>query len=376
MEADSGPIGGSFSHEFMVLAETGEDTVASCSACAYAANLEKAEVPAPAGAAAEALASLAKVHTPEVRTVAEVAAFLQIPVARVLKTLLFETEAGVVAVLLRGDHEVNEVKLKNYLQVNDLALAGEAVVRRQTGAGVGFAGPLGLALPLYADAGLDGAANLAAGANEDHYHYTNVNPGRDFTVTAFADLRQVTPADPCPRCGAALEFLRGIEVGHVFKLGYKYSTAMKATYLDAQGQEQPMYMGCYGIGVSRIVAAAIEQNNDADGIIFPMPLAPFQILLVPIAANDKATMEAAARLSQDLEDAGLEVLFDDREERPGIKFKDGDLLGIPLRVVLGPKTLAQGAAEVRDRRTREMELVPLTSLVGELRDRVRAGMLT
>jgi prolyl-tRNA synthetase len=375
VEADSGPIGGSFSHEFMVLADTGEDTIASCTACAYAANLEKAEVPPPAPSPAEASASLTRVHTPEVRTVAEVAAFLQIPQERILKTMLYETEAGVVAVLLRGDHEVNEVKLKNYLQVSDLTLASEAVVRRETGAGVGFAGPLGLSLPLYADASLQGAANLAAGANADHYHYTGVNPGRDFAVTAFADLRQVTAADPCPRCGAALEFLRGIEVGHVFKLGYKYSTAMNAVFLDAQGQEQPMYMGCYGIGVSRIVAAAIEQNHDADGIIFPMPLAPFQILLVPIAVNDKVALAETQRLYQELTAAGLEVLFDDREERPGIKFKDADLLGIPFRVVLGPKTLAHNAAEVRNRRTREMELLPLASLAGNLTHRVRAEML-
>jgi prolyl-tRNA synthetase len=375
VEADSGPIGGSFSHEFMVLAETGEDVVVSCTACAYAANLEKAEIPAPVSGATETQAPLAKVHTPEVRSVAEVADFLNIPFEKVLKTLLYETETGVVAVLLRGDHEINDVKLKNYLKVNDLALATEATVRRETGAGVGFAGPMGLKIPIYADYSLQAAPNLTAGANEDHYHYTNVNPGRDLAIKEFADLRQVTAADPCPRCGAPLEFLRGIEVGHVFKLGYKYSKAMNATYLDAQGQEQSIYMGCYGIGVSRIVAAAIEQNNDPDGIIFPMPLAPFQILLVPIAVNDATTMETAGRLYHELTAAGLEVLFDDRDERPGIKFKDGDLLGIPYRVVLGPKTLAKAAAEVRSRRTREMELLPLQSLLGELRDRIRAGML-
>jgi prolyl-tRNA synthetase len=375
VEADSGPIGGSFSHEFMVLAETGEDVVVSCTACAYAANLEKAEILAPVSGATETQSPLAKVHTPEVRTVAEVANFLNIPLEKVLKTLLYETETGVVAVLLRGDHEVNDVKLKNYLKVNDLALATEASVRRETGASVGFAGPMGLKVPIYGDYSLQAAANLTAGANEDHYHYTNVNPVRDLAIKEFADLRQVTEADPCPRCGAPLEFLRGIEVGHVFKLGYKYSKAMNATYLDAQGQEQSIYMGCYGIGVSRIVAAAIEQNNDPDGIIFPMPLAPFQILLVPIAVNDATTMETVGRLYNELTAAGLEVLFDDRDERPGIKFKDGDLLGIPYRVVLGPKTLAKAAAEVRSRRTREIELLPLQSLSGELRDRIRAGML-
>jgi prolyl-tRNA synthetase len=376
VEADSGPIGGSFSHEFMVLAETGEDVVVSCTACAYGANLEKAEVTAPAAAVAETPGPLGKVHTPDSRTVGEVAGFLNIPLEKVLKTLLYETEAGVVAVVLRGDHEVNEVKLKNFLKVNDLALATEVTVCRETGAGVGFAGPISLNVPIYADFSLRGAANLTAGANEDDYHYTNVNPGRDLTIREFADLRQVTAADPCPRCGAPLEFLRGIEVGHVFKLGYKYSTAMNATYLDAQGQEQPMYMGCYGIGVSRIVAAAIEQNNDPDGIIFPMPLAPFQILLVPIAVNDTHTMEVAGRMYEEFTGAGLEVLFDDRNERPGIKFKDGDLLGIPYRVVLGPKTLAKEAAEVRSRRSREMELLPLQSLAAELRERIQSEMLS
>ncbi|MGQ9920717.1 MAG: proline--tRNA ligase [Desulfobacca sp.] len=376
VEADSGPIGGSFSHEFMVLADTGEDVVVSCTVCAYAANLEKAEVVTAAMTASEALAPLTKVHTPAVRTVAEVAAFLKITPAQVLKTLLYETEQGVVAVLLRGDHEVNEVKVKNLLQVNDLALASEATVRRETGAAVGFAGPLGLQVPLYADQSLRGLANLAAGANEDDYHYTGVNLERDVKVRQYADLRQITIADPCPRCGAALEFLRGIEVGHVFKLGYKYSQAMQATFLDGNGQERPMYMGCYGIGVSRIVAAAIEQNHDADGIIFPVPLAPFHVLLIPIALQDEQTMAAAQTLYEELTATGLEVLLDDRDERPGVKFKDGDLLGIPFRVVLGPKTLAQNAAEVRDRRTRTLALLPLATVAEELCRRVQEEVRT
>ena len=374
VEADSGPIGGSFSHEFMVLAETGEDVVVSCTACAYAANLEKAAVVAAAPTGGGDPAPLTKVSTPAVRTVAEVAAFLKIAPSQILKTLLYETDAGIVAVLLRGDHEVNEVKLKNFLQVSELALAGDGVVLRATGAAVGFAGPLGLKVPIYADQSLRGRVNLAAGANEDDHHYTGVSLDRDVAVREYADLRQITAADPCPRCGAALEFLRGIEVGHVFKLGYKYSRAMQATCLDANGQEKPLFMGCYGIGVSRIVAAAIEQHHDADGIIFPVPLAPFQVLLVPIAGQDEQTMAMAQNIYQELTAAGLEVLFDDREERPGVKFKDGDLLGIPFRVVLGPKTLAQKAAEVRCRRTRHMELLPLESLVGELQRRVTAEL--
>lgn len=376
VEADSGPIGGSFSHEFMVLAETGEDVVVSCTACAYAANLEKAEIlPTESSLPVEPLLPLGKVHTPGVRSVSEVADFLQTTPDKVLKTMIYQTDEGAVAVLLRGDHEVNEVKLKNFLQVSELFLAPEEVIRQETNAAVGFAGPVGLNLPIYADYGLGSAVNLVAGANENDYHIININFDRDLVVKGFADLRQASNSDPCPRCGAALEFLRGIEVGHVFKLGYKYSKALKATFLDDQGREQYMFMGCYGIGVSRIVAAAIEQNHDLDGIIFPMPLAPFQVLLVPIAANDADTMAVASRLYREIRAAGIEVLFDDRNERPGIKFKDGDLLGIPVRVVLGPKTLAQGAAEVRQRRSRAVQLIPLASLVAYLQDHIQAEMI-
>lgn len=371
VEADTGPIGGSFSHEFMVLADTGEDTLVSCTRCPYAANLEKAETLAPEGMArCEALLPLTRVHTPNVRTVEEVAEFFQVPPAQIVKTLIYDTERGVVAVLIRGDHEVNEVKLRNHLKVNELALASEPLIYKVTGALVGFAGPVGLNVPIYADYALQPLANLVAGANEDNYHLRNVNFGRDVQVSQYADLRQITPEDPCPRCGAALEFLKGIEVGHVFKLGYKYSRALKATYLDAQGQEQYLYMGCYGIGVSRIVAAAIEQYHDADGIIFPMSLAPVQVLLIPIARNDEQTIETAEQLYADMFGAGIEVLFDDRDERPGVKFKDGDLLGIPLRVVVGPRTLAQNQAEVRHRHTREVRMIPLAELISYLKTQI------
>ncbi|MFP3867989.1 MAG: proline--tRNA ligase [Desulfobacteraceae bacterium] len=364
VEADTGPIGGSFSHEFMVLAATGEDTLVSCRQCSYAANLEKAEILPPQDSEPkDEPQALSKVHTPNIRTVDEVAEFLGITPADIAKTLIYDTERGVVAVLIRGDHEVNEVKLKNFLKVHDFTLATEPLIRKVTGAQIGFAGPVGLKLPLYADYALQPLANLVTGANEDNYHFTNVNLGRDVEVSHYADLRQITPEDHCPRCRAGLEFLKGIEVGHVFKLGHKYSRALKATYLDASGQEQFIFMGCYGIGVSRIVAAAIEQNHDADGIIFPMSLAPFQVLLTPVATNDELTVKTAEQLYQEMIGAGIEVLYDDREERPGVKFKDGDLLGIPLRVVVGPRTLALHQAEVRHRHTREMEMVPLPELL-------------
>jgi prolyl-tRNA synthetase len=374
VEADTGPIGGSFSHEFMVLADTGEDLLASCTACAYAANLEKAEVPppqanpapAPAGQAPEA------VHTPEVRTVEEVAAFLRVNPWDIVKTLIFETDRGPVAVLIRGDHEVNDVKVRNLLGVTDLSLAGPARVEELTGAEVGFSGPVGLNLPIYADQAVAALGAFVTGANRKDYHLINVNPYRDFSLTQMADLRTVTDKDPCPRCGGALTILRGIEVGHIFKLGLKYSQALKATFLDTEGQDTYIFMGCYGIGVSRIMAAAIEQGHDDDGIIWPMALAPFQVGLIPISVTDEATWQMAVRLHQELEAAGVEVLLDDRDERPGVKFKDFDLIGLPLRIVLGPKTLAQGKAEVRHRRSRDTTLVELDKLLDYIKETISA----
>jgi prolyl-tRNA synthetase len=370
VEADTGPIGGSFSHEFMVLADTGEDLLASCLGCDYAANLEKAEValnprvtPAPAapGAPKEA-------PTPGARTVEEVATFLGVTPRDIVKTLIYDTDVGPVAVLIRGDHEVNEVKVRNLLGATDLTLAGLIRVQELTGAQVGFAGPVGLELPLYADQAVAQMDFMVTGANKDGHHLVGVSPARDLRFTKVADLRVVTEHDPCPRCRGKLVILRGIEVGHIFKLGLKYSQALKATYLDQEGKEQYVFMGCYGIGVSRIVAAAIEQGHDQDGIIFPMALAPFQVGLIPISMNDPAQRELAESLHRDLEAAGMEVLLDDRDERPGVKFKDCDLLGLPLRVVVGPRTLAGQAAEVRARASKEIKFVPLGELVPFLQD--------
>jgi prolyl-tRNA synthetase len=371
VEADSGPIGGSFSHEFMVLADTGEDLLASCTACDYAANLEKAEVAMAPGAADPPVGGAPElIATPKVRTVEEVAAFLKVMPADIVKTLIYETENGSVAVLIRGDHEVNEVKVKNLLGVTDLILAGLIRVQEFTGAEVGFAGPVGLKLPIYADQAVARMPAMITGANRDHYHLKQVHPQRDMKITEVADLRSITAQDPCPRCGGGLTILRGIEVGHIFKLGLKYSKALKAMYLDQEGKEQYIYMGCYGIGVSRIVAAAIEQGHDGHGIIFPMALAPFQVGLLPMAVNDPAVWGCAEQLHADLEAAGVEVLLDDRDERPGVKFKDCDLLGLPLRVVVGAKGLAQGAVEVRHRRAPDNHMVPLQGLVSSLKDHI------
>jgi prolyl-tRNA synthetase len=369
VEADTGPIGGSFSHEFMVLADTGEDLLASCTSCAYAANLEKAEVQPPVGNPGSLPAGAPSlVATPGVRTVEEVAAFLKVQPQNIVKTLIYETDQGPVAVLIRGDHEVNEVKVKNLLGVPDLLLAGPARVKELTGAEVGFAGPLGLSIPIYADQAVAALPAMVTGANKDDHHLTGVHPHRDLQVTRVADLRQVTERDPCPRCGATLTLLKGIEVGHIFKLGLKYSKALNARFLDAEGVEQFIFMGCYGIGVSRIMAAAIEQSFDADGIIWPMALAPFQVGLVPISLNDQATRETVTRLHDEMEAAGIEVLLDDRDERPGVKFKDMDLVGLPLRVVVGPKTLAAGQAEVRQRDSQNMSLVDLDRLLPFIKD--------
>ncbi|HEY6000209.1 MAG TPA: proline--tRNA ligase [bacterium] len=364
VEADSGQIGGSFSHEFMVLADTGEDAVVSCTACGYAANLEKAQVAQPARTEDVDAGRLpARVATPGMRTVEEVTAFLGVDAQRLVKTLLFDAGGEIVAVLVRGDHQVNETKLKNHLGGREAVPATPAQVEKATGAPVGFAGPVGLAgVPVFADRHVEAMAHFVVGANAADTHLKDVCHGRDFAVAAFADLKSAEPGDPCAKCGKPLEIVRGIEVGHVFKLGTKYTRAMQAVYLDEQGKEQEIVMGCYGIGTGRTVAASVEQNHDADGIIWPVPLAPFPVHLVTMSETDAAVRAAAEALSADLEKRGIEVLWDDRDERPGVKFKDADLLGMPLRVVLGGKSLAKGVGELRVRRTGEKSEAPLAEL--------------
>ena len=363
VEADSGQIGGSFSHEFMVLADTGEDAVVTCTGCGYAANLEKAQVAAPVPAATETERPRTRVATPAMRTVGEVTAFLGVSAERLVKTLLFDAGGEIVAVLVRGDHQVNETKLKNHLGGREATPATPAQVEKATGAPVGFAGPVGLAgVRVFGDRHVEVLANFVVGANEADAHFVDVCHGRDFTVAAWADLKSAEPGDPCPRCGKPLEIVRGIEVGHVFKLGTKYTQAMKATYLDEEGKEQVSVMGCYGIGTGRTVAASIEQNNDADGIVWPLPLAPFPVHLVTLSETDAAVRAEAERLVAALEALGIEVLWDDRTERPGVKFKDADLLGMPLRITLGGKSYARGVGELRVRRTGEKSEAPLTEL--------------
>ncbi len=359
VEADTGLIGGTSSHEFMVLADTGEEGIAVCDACDYAANVERAELqehahkPPP-----ETLREKRRVPTPGKKTVEEVTAFLKVPATQLVKTLLYRADGKTVAVLIRGDHEVNEIKLKKALGATDLVMADSATVEQLSGAPVGFAGPIGLkGVPLIADLSVKGLVNVVVGGNAADTHWVDVTPGRDFTPHRYTDLRYAVAGDACPRCAKPLRIVRGIEVGHVFMLGTKYSEKMKALYLDKQGREQMMVMGCYGIGVGRTAAAAIEQNHDANGIIWPAPLAPFHVHVIPLADKGKV-LEAAVALESEFERAGIGVLVDDRDERPGVKFNDADLIGCPYQVVIGEKNLSQGLMELKERRTGTVTKLP------------------
>jgi prolyl-tRNA synthetase len=372
VEADTGTIGGSQSHEFQVLAESGEDAVASCDKCEYAANIEKAESgnpPPRGGALSPQTAKLDKVATPGKKSVAEVAEFLKLPAHKFIKTLVYKTDANeLIAALVRGDHELNETKLKSVLGCREVGLAEDATVRAATQVNAGFLGPVGTALRLVADQAIEGIEGAVTGANEVDAHYIGVDQKRDFTPSVFADLRLARAGDPCPRCEHGnLAIHRGIEVGQVFYLGKKYSAAMGATYLDAEGQERPLEMGCYGIGISRLVAAAIEQNHDDNGIIWPFPIAPFHVLLLPINYKDKSLQEVCDRLYEELNGLGVEVLLDDRDERPGVKFKDADLIGVPLRVTIGAKGLEKGSVELRRRQNGKSEDLPLAEAPQRIR---------
>ncbi len=378
VEADTGSIGGSSSHEFMVLADSGEDAIVSCDACRYAANVEKAESKVVSENVAGAPLPIQKTATPNMKTIADVAAFLGLNSNQTIKTLIYcsDTDEFVMA-LLRGDHELNEIKLNNALGWNEIRMATEEEILRLTGSPIGFLGPIGLKekLLVVADLLVQKMVNTVIGANEKDMHYCNANPGRDFTPDRFIDIRNVEAGDGCPRCEEGkLEMWRGIEVGHVFKLGTKYSQALNATYLDANGKEQVIFMGCYGIGIGRTVAAAIEQNHDENGIIFPIPIAPFQCSVVAINAKDKGVMAASEEIYLKLEKLGIEVLFDDRDERPGVKFKDNDLIGIPLRIVVGSKGLAEGKVELKIRANGEVLSLPIEDAITKVQTIVESAL--
>lgn len=354
--ADTGAIGGSGSHEFHVLADSGEDAIAWCPQSDYAANVELAEAMAPAAPRAAASAPVTKVATPKMHSIDEVAAGLGMPASTIVKTLLMVDEAGAtVALLVRGDHSLNEVKVGKLAGLNGaLRFANEAEVRSAAGCGAGSIGPVGLKARVVADRAVAAMADWVCGANEDGFHLTGVNWSRDLPEPEVADIRNAEAGDPSPDGKGTLEIARGIEVGHIFQLGNKYSSAMGATYLDESGQSQVMEMGCYGIGVSRIVAAAIEQNHDDRGIIFPAAMAPFQVVVVALGlAKSAAVKETAERLYADLQAAGIDVLFEDRDERPGVMFADMELMGIPHRITVGDRALANGEVEYKCRRSGE-----------------------
>ncbi|MFZ1037784.1 MAG: proline--tRNA ligase [Smithella sp.] len=369
VEADSGSIGGKYSHEFMVMAESGEDAIVFCEKCSYAANLEKAEVACPEKKLIfeEDFLPLENVNTPDVRTIEEVSAFLKVNPQDIVKTLIFNADAKPYAVLIGGEQEVNEIKVKNYLGASELELASDEMIMQVTGAPRGFAGPVNIKIPILIDYSVIDMINLVTGANKENYHIKNVNIGRDFKVDAFADFRVITDKDKCPRCGGSIKFARGIEVGHVFKLGTKYSKAMKAVYLDKDGQEKIMIMGCYGIGIGRTVAAGIEQNYDENGIVWPMPLAPYHVIITPVNVNEKSIMDVAENLYNSMKALGIDVIFDDRDERAGVKFKDAELIGIPLRITIGQKNLSQGNVELKIRKTGENKLYSLQEIVQKIK---------
>ncbi|GAB4330075.1 MAG: proline--tRNA ligase [Candidatus Abyssubacteria bacterium] len=361
--ADPGDIGGDASHEFMVLAQAGESAIISCQndECGYAATDEFAEaLITDSTPVQDGLLPLSEVHTPNMKTVEEVCSFLKADPKNLVKTVLYQADGGVVGALIRGDREINEAKLRRVLKADVLTMADPATVRQITGAEVGFAGPVNLkGVKLIADDTVVKMKNFITGANKTDYHMLNVNRERDFLPDVVADITLAAAGDKCVRCGEELTVSRGIEVGQVFKLGRKYSAAMNATFTDESGAEVPFVMGCYGIGITRTVAASIEQNSDKDGIIWPPSIAPYQVVITPIAVKDEAIMSAAESLYAKLCERELEVLLDDRDERPGVKFKDADLIGIPLRVTIGSRGLEQGSLEVRVRRTGETYNVPI-----------------
>jgi prolyl-tRNA synthetase len=366
VEAESGYIGGNESHEFMVLADNGEDMLLSC-LCGYAVNLEKAAAKVPDGSRGEALDKFEEVSTPGASTIEQVSEFLGVPAEGIVKTLLYRTGEKTVAVLVPGDREVNDIKLVRVFDDPEIRFLEPHEIEEVTGGPVGFSGPVGLPadVKIVADTLVKDFAGMVVGANRADLHLKGVAAGRDFEITRFEDLVFAREGDLCPACGKGLSASRGIEVGHIFKLGTKYSEAMNATFLDDHGESHPFIMGCYGFGVSRMVAAAIEQNFDKDGIIWPMSIAPFQVILLPLDPGEEEVMGAALKLEEQLTAAGLEVLLDDRDLRPGVKFKDADLIGVPLRITIGRK-LKDGVVELFQRKTGEVTDLAVDDAAGRV----------
>lgn len=365
VEADSGAIGGKASHEFMLITESGEDEIIYCQKCDYAANTEKAISIKRANAPAELL-EVEEVSTPGLKAIDEVATFLGVKANQTLKSVFYVAGGNLVFVVIRGDFEVNEIKLKNILKCTDLHMATEAETK-EAGLVAGYASAIGLKnVKIVADDSIQLGNNFVAGANKPDTHLKNVNYPRDFKADIITDIARARAGDLCPRCQGELKTQRGIEVGHVFKLGTFLSERLGASFLDKDGTSKPIIMGTYGIGLGRLLAAAVEQNNDEKGILWPLPIAPYHLYLCPIKAEDTKVMETSEKLYSELTAAGIEVLFDDRQESPGIKFNDADLIGIPLRVVVSPRTLQSNSVEVKWRREKQSQIMPLEGLVAAL----------
>ena len=367
VEADGGAIGKGGTHEFTALAPSGESEIAYCEACHWAANVEKAELK-PLSAPDEPLQELQKVKTPACKTIALLAEFLHCPLEKTIKAVAFADEHGrLLLVFVRGDHEVNEVKLQNTVGANALTMADEDAIRAAGGM-PGFMSPIGIkeGTTIIVDATVMQMKNAVAGANEKDIHYTGVNPARDFPKVTVADIRLMQEGDPCPHCGKPVQMTRGIEIGQVFKLGTKYSRALHATFLDEQGKEKPIVMGSYGIGVGRSMAAAIEQHHDDDGIIWPRAIAPFEVVVIPVNVREEAQFNLATRIYDALKQQGIDALLDDRKERAGVKFKDADLIGYPVRITVGAKAVVEGMVEVKARKTGETFIFPLETYLQDM----------
>ncbi|MFW5998164.1 MAG: proline--tRNA ligase [Bacillota bacterium] len=366
VEADSGAMGGKDSHEFMVLAETGEDEIAFCSECEYAANLEKAVSKIVSKETSEKK-RLEKVETPGKTTIEDLVEYLNIDAEKMIKAIAVMAEEEPVLVLVRGDDELNEIKLHNYLETDDIKPVEEEDFPEYFDSVAGYIGPVGLEnIRIIADEKIKYVNNGVSGANELNYHYLNVNPDRDFEINEYLDLRKVKSGDKCIKCGGKLEIKRGIEVGHIFKLGTKYSDSMDATYLDENGKEQPVVMGSYGIGVTRLIAAAIEQNHDENGIIWPWAIAPYQVEILPLGKGKE--FEVGEEIYNKLWDQNIETLLDDRNERAGVKFNDADLIGIPIRITIGSRSLAEGKIEVTVRRSQKEYKFDIENAIDKIKE--------
>jgi prolyl-tRNA synthetase len=371
VEAESGPIGGDASHEFMIVSANGEDEVVHCEQCGYAANMEKAEIGSQSCDYVQKnvqLKEIAELETPNVHTVEQVCKFLKAKSSRLIKTLIYVADGDPVAILIRGDHEANEYKIKRQLGVEVLELASPEVIERVTGAPVGFAGPIRMIekIPIHADSCVMEIDNAIVGANKPDKHLVNVNSMRDFMPERIGDFRNAVVGDACPKCSAALSVRNAIEVGHVFKLGTKYSESLNAKFLDADESQKTIIMGCYGIGINRIIAGLAEVSHDDAGIIFPVTIAPFEVVICPMKVMDEELMRLVKKMHDGLWERGVDCIVDDRDQRAGVKFKDADLIGFPLRVVIGEKGLAEGKVEVKWRWEKETSMLPIENAVDSI----------